>query len=49
MNTQYLKNLVSVLETQEKIGVIAPGTKDDLMKTVEHLVRVEEEKAYVES
>lgn len=46
MVTQYLMNLLRVLDTQEMTGVISSGTKKDLVKVVEHLLRIEEEKAY---
>lgn len=44
--TQKIANLIKVLESQERTGIIAPGTKDKLMETLAHLVRLEEEKAF---
>ena len=46
MNIQQLKNLLITLESQERTGIIAPGTKDQLTETIAHLVRLEEEKAF---
>lgn len=48
MTTQYLMNLLRILDTQEMTHVISSDTKKDLVKVVEHLLRVEEEKAYEE-